>query len=151
MVYAARNMLRRVFVNVCLALLVTQPASIHLDFLLIPHPWFSLFVGCRRLPRLAVRMSSSSGPNRCGPEFRDLSPFPVSRYICGYNSCLDVRLFAVMYESGVALAIRDRNNATPLTSVKGWVKRWLHCGGRGMYFSGFVRTPADMPFVCSLL
>lgn len=91
-------------------------------------------------------MSLYSSLSSCNPELRGLLPLPVFRYIREYNCFHDARRFAAMNESDVPLTIRGRKNIARVTAGSVWVKRWLHCYGRGMSLYRWVSTAADMPF-----
>lgn len=52
-----------------------------------------------------------------------------------------------MRESGSALTTGDRSNVTQVTAVSAWLKRWLHCDGRGISVFHCVISAADMCFV----
>lgn len=90
---------------------------------------------------MSVPKPASSG----GPEFCDVPPFLVSRYVREYASYMDASRFTYMCASDPAWTVRDHHNVLPDTDVRASVKRWLHCGGLGMSVSRCVGSKGDFP------
>lgn len=77
---------------------------------------------------LVAAISPFSVRTVCGPGFDDPQPFEVSWYGHEYANYLGSR-FTVLFKSGIALTIRDRENKVWVAFVDAWVKGWPHSGG----------------------
>lgn len=65
-----------------------------------------------------------------------------------YAHYLDSRCFAATLESGIVSRMHVRNKMARVTSVRVWVKRRMHCKGRGISVS---RCGASRPICLSSL
>lgn len=81
------------------------------------------------------------------PELWDSHPFPMSRNGLEYASHLDEELFTNIRASNLASTVHDQESLLCGTDVGEWVKRFVHCGRRGMLVLSCVSYEVDCLFV----